>query len=340
MKISAIIRIVIFSLVILLLSFILLSVLDHNYYIESGRVHSYEEVGQLPTEALAQINQHDISAQVQNIEIEWVAGSIIIQQSDSLNSIIVAESCPTYSEYETVIKQSGQTLKIQFCEESMEFPSFGINADVSKDLVIRVPKNWNCNTLEIDAAAAEVHIYDLSINEMDFDGASGDLILDNCNIVDLDIDTASGDVEFTGTLKELDFDAASAKFYGEFLAKPNHLNLDAMSGDVELVLPEYCWFTCELETMSGSFDTDFATKQENNVYVYGGKDNACHVRISAMSGDVSILKGVSVPQSAAGNGIDNTNCTDSNCTDPSHDHSEICNDKNCTDASHDHSNHH
>lgn len=296
MKTSAIIRIVIFSLVIVLLSFVLLSVLDQNYYIESGRVHSYEEAGQLSTESLMQINQHDISVQVQNIDIEWAAGSIIIQQSDSLSSIIVEESSPTYSEYETVIKQSGQTLKIKFSEESVKLSGFGIDADISKDLVIRVPKNWNCNSLEIDAAAAEVYIHDLSINELDFDGASGNLILDNCNIVDLDIDTASGDVEFSGTLKELDFDAASAKFYGEFLAMPNHLNLDAMNGDVELVLPEYCWFTCELETMSGSFDTDFATKQEKNIYVHGGKDNACHIKISAMSGDVSILKGISAPQ--------------------------------------------
>jgi len=103
-------------------------------------------------------------------------------------------------------------------------------------------------------------------------------------------------VEFSGTLKELDFDAASAKFYGEFLAMPNHLNLDAMNGDVELVLPECCWFICELETMSGSFNTDFATSQEKNTYVHGGKDNACHIKISAMSGDVSILKGISAPQ--------------------------------------------
>ena len=294
MKTSAIIRIVIFSLVIILLSFILLSVLDHNYYIESGRVHSYEEAGKLPTEALLQINQHDISAQVQNIEIEWVAGSIIIQRSDSLSSIIIEESCPTYSEYETVIKQSGQTLKIQFCEESMEFPSFGINADISKDLVIRVPKSWNCNTLEIDAAAAEVYIHDLSINELDFDGASGNLILDNCNIVDLNIDTASGDVKFTGILNDLDFDAASAKFYGEFYQVPNRLNLDAMSGDLELVLPPYAGFTCYINSMSGSFNSDFELAHTGGTYVHS--DGACRIDLNALSGDVSILKGISAPQ--------------------------------------------
>lgn len=302
MKTSAIIRIVIFSLVIVLLSFILLSVLDHNYYIESGRVHSYEEAGQLPTEALMQINQHDISTQVQNIEIEWVAGSITIHRSDSLSSIIVEESCSTDSEYEMVMKQSGQTLKIKFCEESVKFSSFGINADVSKDLVIRVPKNWNCSSLEIDAAAAEVAIHDLSINELDFDGASGNLILDNCNIVDLDIETASGDVSFNGMLNELDFNAASAAFEGDFLTVPQKLDLEAMSGDMTVILPEDSGFYLELDTMSGSFDSDFDFRTTGDHFECG--DGACRIRISAVSGDVNILKGIASQTTTTGKNCD------------------------------------
>ena len=194
------------------------------------------------------------------------------------------------------MKQSGQTLKIQFCEESVKFPSFGINVDISKDLVIRVPTEWACDSLEIDTASAEVEICDLQINELDFDGASGLLVLDNCDIVNLDIDTASGDVEFTGILKDLDFDAASARFHGEFLQVPNHLNLDTMSGDLEIILPEYCGFTCELDTMSGDFDSDFEFGTIGETYISG--DGACQIHVSAMSGDVDILKGVSSPEYA------------------------------------------
>ena len=213
-----------------------------------------------------------------------------------------------------VCRQAGQTLKIQYNEDSVEFPSLGFSTDISKDLVIVVPDTWNCNTLEIDAAAADVQIIDLTINELDFDGASGKLILDNCNIADLDIDTASGDVEFSGVLKNLDFDAASAKFCGEFLAMPNRLNIDTMSGNMDIVLPEDCRFICELEAMNGSFNTDFSTTQENGTYIHGGTDNACQIKISAMSGDVSILKGVADPQYTA------TDCTETGCTETSHSH--------------------
>jgi len=289
MKTSAVIRIILFSLAILLLSFILLSVLDQNYYIEGGRVHTYEEAEYIEPVAIAQ--QDEISAQIRNIEIEWAAGSITIQPDEHAQSIHVTEYAPAESKYQLVMKQSGQTLKIKFCEESVKLSSFGINADdVSKDLEIVVPAGWSGNSIEIDAAAADVEIRNLRMNDLDFDGASGKLVLDNCEIVDLDIDTASGDVEFTGTLKDLDFDAASAKFSGEFYQVPNQLNLDAISGDLNLVLPEYSGFYLELDTMSGSFDSDFDFHTTGAHYECG--DGACKIKVSGMSGDVSILKGI------------------------------------------------
>ena len=295
MKTNAIIRIVIFSLAILILASILLGVLGFKtLHFTSDGVHSVRN--DATVEPVEVLEQNEISPQVQNIEIEWVAGSITIQEDSSVQSIHITEYSPHGSDYQTVMKQSGQTLKIKFCEESVKLSSFGISADdVSKDLEIVVPAGWSGNSIEIDAAAADVDIRNLRMNELDFDGASGKLVLDNCEIVDLDIDTASGDVEFSGTLKDLDFDAASAKFDGEFFQMPNQLNLDAMSGDLDIVLPDYCWFTCELDTMSGRFDTDFETTQENGVYIHGNKDKACHIKISALSGDVSILKGISDP---------------------------------------------
>ena len=290
MKANAIIRIIVFSVAIILLSYILLGTFSMNYYFENGRLNSYEMAAPAPTEAAVQVHQQDISTQVQNIEIDWVAGSIVIHPSDSLSDIIVEESSSAGSNYNIVVKQSGQTLKIKFCEESINLSSFGINKVVSKDLVIRVPKNWNCNHLEIDTAETDVTIQDLTINELDFDGASGKVILDHCNIENLDIDTASGDVEFVGTLDNLDFDAASAKFCGEFYNCPRSLKMDSMSGDLELVLPEYAGFELSMETVSGSFDTDFTIGKHDDLYICG--DGNCKINVSAMSSDVSILKGI------------------------------------------------
>ena len=287
MKNNAIVRIVIYSVAIVALLGILLSATATGLYFTTSVVQNEVPA---PTASPREINQYDFTAQIQNIEIDWVAGSIAIHKSDSLSNITVEEFSPAGSNYNMVVKQSGQNLKIQYCEEPMKFSSFGIHSDVSKDLVIRVPKNWNCNNLEIDAAATDVNIQDLTIRELDFDGASGNLSLDNCNIEELDIDTASGDVEFTGILENLDFDAASAKFYGEFFENPRNLNMDSMSGDLELVLPEDAGFELNMDTVSGSFDTDFLVGKHDKAYICG--EGQCKIKVSAMSSDVSILKGI------------------------------------------------
>ena len=293
MKTSAIVRIVLFSLAIVILGSILLGVLAFGLFSFDGKTRIDEtEIVESP---LAEIKHGEISSQISNIEIEWVAGSITIQPDENVHSIHVTEYSSPETDYVTVVKQSGQTLKIKFSEQAVKLSGFGINTDISKDLIITVPVGWNCNFLKIDAAATEVDIHTITINELDFDGASGLLVLNNCSIVELDIDTASGDVEFSGVLKDLDFDAASAKFSGEFLQMPDRLNMNTMSGDLNLVLPEYCRFTCQLDTVSGSFDTDFATTKENDIYIHGSKDNACHIKISGMSGDVRIFKGLPAP---------------------------------------------
>lgn len=287
MKGNAIVRIVIYSVAIVALLGILLSATAANLYFTTSVVQTEVPA---PTAASREINQYDFTTQIQNIEIDWVAGSVTIHPSDSLSNIIVEERSPAESQHNMVVKQSGQTLKIEFAEDHVKFDLFSNNKVVNKDLVIRVPKNWNCNNLEIDAAATDVNIQDLTIRELDFDGASGNLILDNCNITDLDIDTASGDVEFTGILENLDFDAASAKFYGEFFENPRNLKMDSMSGDLELVLPEDAGFELNKDTVSGSFDTDFTFGKHNDLYICG--DGNCKINVSAMSSDVSILKGI------------------------------------------------
>lgn len=287
MRSNAIIRIVVFSLAILVLLGIGTAILSFNLFITDGKV-AFDTVGKV--EAMEQLQMEYITPDIRNIEIEWIAGSISFQKDPYVTSIEVHEFSPVDSKYQMICKQSGQTLKIQFCEEDFGPISLGVDVDVSKDLVIKVPTNWECNSLEIDTAAAEVVMSDLMIQKFDFDGASGECRITNCEIGELDIDTASGDVMFSGTLETLDCDAASADCTVEVANIPRSIKMDAMSGDLELILPPSAGFICTLDAMSSSFDTDFECKNENGTYICG--DSACQIKVSTLSGNVSILKGI------------------------------------------------
>jgi len=289
MKANAIIRIVLFSLLILILLGILLAGIGFSSFrFISGTGNSAQEAE--PNRVIAREEAIRVSADsVRELEIDWVAGDIILQPAD-VDAIVISESGVSNGEYAMVCKQSGDELTIQFTQESIRISLFGNNTQVelSKDLTILVPRGWACETLEVNAAAATLEVKDLTIQQVEFDGASGTCRFHNCSVDKLDLDTASGDVTFSGSLNILDCDAASAGIYAQLSNVPARMDMDTMSGDLEITLPEHAGFTVSIDSISGDFSTDFETSKHGDRYVCG--DGSCHIQVDAMSGDVAIWK--------------------------------------------------
>jgi len=256
---------------------------------EVGWIHmNYLNVNMQVPESGRDYSEKDTFAasEVRDIEIEWVAGEILIQPG-STDQITVKEDGVSDLKYAMVLRQSGDTLKIQFCEEAIG-NYFGVNTrtDLEKDLTILVPPDWVCESLEIDCTSATVEVNDLSIREVDFDGASGACEFENCTVEEMDIDTASGDVRFIGSLDMLDCDAASASVYAVLTNIPRRLDMDSMSGDLEITLPQNAGFTLSMDAMSSDFQSDFETTVKNGNYICG--DGYCRINVDALSGDVVI----------------------------------------------------
>ena len=226
-------------------------------------------------------------AAIREIKIEWISGSVTIEPGD-VQEITFLESGNGTDKYEMVWKQSGDELVIQYSKDS-SIAGFGLHfGDGSKDLTVTVPRGWVCDSLELDTASTDLTVHDMIIREMEIDSASGTAKFENCTVSSLDVDTASGDVTFSGSLNELDFEAASASFTGVLENVPNLIKMDSMSGGLTLTLPEDAGFTVSLDAMSSDFSSDFPTVKKNKSYVCG--DGHCKIEVSAMSGDVSILK--------------------------------------------------
>lgn len=229
------------------------------------------------------------AASIREMEIEWAAGSIVIQPME-ITEIRISEQGVDQDKEPMVWNVRNGQLNIQYSKNTDH--SFGMGlllGEHSKDLVIQVPREWQCDSLEIDAASASLEINGLTIREMEFDGASGTCVFSNCTVEALELDTASGDVRFTGTLTQMDCDAASANIFLELSNVPKRLDLDTASGDLDVVLPENAGFTVTMETMSGEFASDFTTTNRNGKYFAG--DGRCSIDVDAMSGNVNIRKG-------------------------------------------------
>lgn len=288
MKTNAIIRIIIWSIVI----FLLLCTLGSSLLYRQYRMESVLAATEVPAdydlvEAPDQYQAFDATS-IHDLDIQWAAGKIIILSDPDVDGIYVREAEPLEEKYRMECTQKGDTLTIAFCKDIRSGLGFSIGKEVYKDLTIHVPTDWHCDSLEIDAAASNLEVYSLTIGEVDFDGASGVCEFADCQVGSLDVDTASGDIHFSGNLKELDMDAASASFYGKLETTPERVDLDSMSGNLELRLPEDAGFTVRIDGMSSKFRSDFTTTARNGSYICG--DGRCLIQVDAMSGDVTILK--------------------------------------------------
>lgn len=287
MKTNAIVRILIWSLALVILLGILMAGLSWDTFssrIFTGRREITENTGlSLPREEVLQIPADSI----REIEIEWVAGDIVILPAD-VQQIQVSESAVADEKDSLIWSVTDETLEIFYCKDR-SISVVGINSKdiVTKDLYIRVPMGWECEKLKIQTASTDLEVRNMTIREVDFDGASGTCDFTDCNVKDLDIDTASGDVTFSGILEALDFDAASASFIGQFRNTPHRIDMDGMSGNLDISLPEDCGFTVSMDGMSSSFRSDFqGTEKRDDVHVYG--DGRCSIQVDGMSCDVTI----------------------------------------------------
>ena len=292
MRSNAVIRIIVWSMVIL----ILFGILSATIALRSANITSHHPQNEKPqtTEAAFSKLPDESSLSfpadaIREIQIAWVAGNIIVIPAD-VETIEVSESDVSDPKYALIWKQAGNKLEI-FHSENHSFQIIGIHNDdyISKDLCIRVPRDWACDSLEIDAASAALEVRNLTIRELDFDGADGTCDFIDCHIRNLDIDTASGDVTFTGKLDSLDFDAASASFTGEFQNTPDRLDMDSMDGKLDIALPEDCGYSLSMDGMSTTFQSEFnGTKNRNDAHIYG--DGRCIIQVDGMSCDVTIRK--------------------------------------------------
>lgn len=298
MRLNPIIRIILFSLAIVVLSGILFAGIGATLFsVQNDWRETLTEMPQTNvdsesrpsqgtsvqanvTDAANQFNASEIS----EIEINWISGSIRIGSGSTNDQIIVSESTVSDEDYKMVCRREGDKLIIDFCKKKN---NFGINIPLSKDLVIELPANWNCDSIDLETASADIFVTDLTVRELDVESASGKCEIVSCEIGEFDLDTASGDIYFEGSVTNLEVDAASANCKFIIANFPKALRFDMASGDVELILPDDQGFTCNVDTLSGSIHNHYAEHHQKGSYTHG--DGSCRIQINAVSGDVTIM---------------------------------------------------
>lgn len=280
MKRNAIVRIILFSLLLLVLVSILFTGLAaHLFTFRTSTSFSDETVMQTSRDLPASMDPNGI----RGIEIDWASGNVTITTGD-VENIEFYEVASGKNPRKMVYKIEEGTLSIEFCREhTVNFGSIG-----DKDLFITVPRSWSGGTLEVDAASADVTVQQLTADTFELDLASGNCTFEDCTVNLLDVDTASGNLYYTGNLNRMEYDAASGDLTAVFYSTPSSLKLEAASGDFDLTLPEGSGFTAKMNEISGMFSSEFECSKVNNDFICG--DGSCRIDINSISGNTIIRK--------------------------------------------------
>ena len=310
MKRNAIGRIVIYSLLILVLLGILLAGLGIKLYGVDHTVQSFvseiltgndedqlkDGISYNGDNGAAQPNNMTSSsraivdaAKVNDLEIEWVAGSVTIAYGDVTD--ITIEESGNFSEDEAMVWNIQQDkLIIRFQKEKTKIVGFGINNIASKDLSVTLPQGWIGDEIDIEVVSANVDVRNLRARELDSENVSGKMVFTDCIVDDMSLDTVSGKVEFLGTLKKLSCESVSADCVLSLQDVPVDIDMETVSGDMTLVLQKDFGFTVRFSTASGEFTSDLPVTRTGKAYTHG--DGKCRIEFSGTSGDFIIRSAV------------------------------------------------
>lgn len=221
--------------------------------------------------------------QISELEIQWIAGSVTIRPGDT-EDIRFSETGDPSSPM--VWRISENKLIIRSCKDEFSLLNGWVKNRISKDLTITVPKDWAPREIEINTTSADISISDLTVNDIEIDSVSGVSRLTNCVAENVSLDSVSGNIQFTGSLGALDCNTVSASCTIVTDRVPRELELECVSGDMDVTLPENAGFSVKMEGLEKNLTSDFPFTKNGSIYTSG--DGTCQISFDGMSGDLAI----------------------------------------------------
>lgn len=240
-----------------------------------------------------------IEAEIDGLDLSWGSGSVVVTQQEIDGIRISADK----DEEALLWKVKDGTLYVR---RKRSWANLFGSLESSDTLRVVLPEGSSFSRTEISAASAEVELNDFVGGELSVDTASGDVtmtsceldslkidtasgncVLEECNVEQFDMDTASGNVSLDGALTEIRFDSASGDLTVTTREAPRTIDVDSVSGNCKIRIPENSGFTATLDSLSGDLLTSgFRTALVGGSYVCG--DGSAEYRFESVSGDVEV----------------------------------------------------
>ena len=270
-KTGAIIRLVIWSVVLVLVTGILLGEL-------AGAPFQFNPLNiSITDQYLFNDGEYNrgggkVDALVDSLEIEWISGEVTVTPYEG-ETILLEETSGLSLDEQLRWKAEGTTLKI-FPRKPFRF--MGVISLPEKDLNIYLPQGMVPKELEITSVSGEIDLKQFSCTEAALETVSGDINVLGC-------DSVSGNLSFNGNLQQLDWSGVSGDAELTIASMPREIGAECVSGDITIAMTDGPGFTVETDTTSGEFLCDFPLINSRR---YG--DGSAEYQFESVSGNVNL----------------------------------------------------
>lgn len=304
-----IVRLVLWSIVLIILVVLLVRGITggfsnifphHNISLNVGNVFSYAD-----SELYSVGGGSAKTQEVSSIELNWVAGDINVAEYDGEDITFSETSSYTLGEEDKMryYINNGRLL-IQFSAPG----NFDIFGDIhGKSLTVYVPKGFEMDDLIIDTVSApvnaqklkaayakiesvsgDIYAFDITSDDLTLASTSGDITAEACSANILATEEVSGSLDAAGEFGKVTCDTVS----GDTKIAPGSsvlgIDIESVSGEITVELPENDGFKAKYDTVSGEFSCGFPVLTSKDSVTY--KNANADFRLDTVSGDIEIVK--------------------------------------------------
>ncbi len=229
---SAVVRIVIWSLVFCLLTGVFALAMVWNGL--GGGFGGINIGGYWYDEANYRVGNGSTRETINEISIEWVAGRVTVIQGEG-DEIVISET------YDGDDDDQMLRWKVEEGELTIKYSKpvlFGSVSSARKDLTVEIPSSMALGLDEVHiSAVSATQSISVPARELDIETVSGNVDMKG-SFGTVDIETVSGNLAFEGSVKDLSIDCVSARAEVRLTEQADSVEVDTVSGDVTLILPE------------------------------------------------------------------------------------------------------
>ena len=207
------------------------------------------------------------ASEVDDLSIDWLSDSVTIEVYDGEELVISETSDKALNDSTTMyyyLNAKG-TLNINYGKPGVRLK--GENCP-NKHLLVRVPQTMRLEDVEVNGLGHHLVMNGVRCEGLELNAVSDKITLNECEVDNIEINSVTANVEAT------------------FSKMPKEMELNNVSGETVLWVPEDAGITLEMEGMMSDFHSQLPVVSKWNKKIIG--NGACKIECNSVSGELDI----------------------------------------------------